>query len=249
MYEIYLITNLINNKKYVGQTNQGYLHRFKEHLSESFRNTKHICLLHKAIKKYGIENFKVDLLVSNVSEEDVDNLESYYIDKYNTYYKYNTGYNMTTGGQGVHNYRHTEDTKKKMSLSIKKSWDNIKKDTEKYKKICSDRSVSHKGKPKSIEHRKHLSEWAKSRTGSKNAFYGKTHSEETKQKISEANGIKVGMFDIHTQELIKEFNSASAACNYLIKEGKTKNKSATSRILLICKSRGKTAYGYIWKFL
>ena len=49
MYEIYLITNNLNDKKYVGLTSQGYLSRFTSHCSQGFYLTS-------AIKKYGKEN-------------------------------------------------------------------------------------------------------------------------------------------------------------------------------------------------
>lgn len=53
--EIYLITNLINGKQYVGQTIYTAEQRFKQHLRGDL-------YIDKAIRKYGVENFKLEVL-------------------------------------------------------------------------------------------------------------------------------------------------------------------------------------------
>ncbi|MFA6711105.1 MAG: GIY-YIG nuclease family protein [Candidatus Caldatribacteriota bacterium] len=91
---IYRITNKINNKSYIGKTETNIETRFKEHIKESKRERSKNRPLYAAIKKYGIENFKIELI-----EEIVDNLEEremHYIQKYDTYGS--TGYNATIGG-------------------------------------------------------------------------------------------------------------------------------------------------------
>ena len=106
---IYLITNKINNKKYVGQTRShrlnhkkyrpfGYIGRLKDHISEALCNTKkNQCkYLNNAIRKYGKEKFDVELLLIC----DIKNLNMYeklMINTYNTFYP--CGYNLTKGGQ------------------------------------------------------------------------------------------------------------------------------------------------------
>lgn len=74
LYQIYLVTNKINNKQYVGQTKQsiGYIERFKRHCSNKTND-----LFHNALKKYGPDNFEVSLLENNISEEIVDEREKY----------------------------------------------------------------------------------------------------------------------------------------------------------------------------
>lgn len=59
---VYQITNLINNKLYIGITND-YKKRWSNHKSCNSPNMV-IC---KAIKKYGVNNFKFELLYSNLS--------------------------------------------------------------------------------------------------------------------------------------------------------------------------------------
>ena len=98
--DIYIITNLINNKQYVGQTVKGYLTRFEGHCRLYNRcklhNIKYPYKTHidEAIAYYGVENFKVELL-EVVPYELKYEKEIYYINKYNTYKK---GYNYTIGG-------------------------------------------------------------------------------------------------------------------------------------------------------
>lgn len=107
--EIYKITNLINNKMYVGQTRSHYLNknkyrpfgynkRFKSHISESSSISKYKSCkyLNNAFNKYGTENFICELITTCELSE-LDNYEVKYISELNTRYPH--GYNLTNGGQ------------------------------------------------------------------------------------------------------------------------------------------------------
>ena len=111
--KIYLITNDINSKVYVGQTIQTLNKRFNGHCcySKSDRSTN--MYIKKAIHKYGRDKFHITLL-----EECPINLlnerEKYWISFYNSY---NEGYNLTKGGQdsnyfNLHRLEDTIDIKK-----------------------------------------------------------------------------------------------------------------------------------------
>lgn len=93
MYDIYLIKNNINNKLYIGQTSQGYLVRFKQHLKLLKSNESQA--IHKAIKKYGKENFHVELIETCHSLEELNKKEEFWINHYNSF---NNGYNLCMGG-------------------------------------------------------------------------------------------------------------------------------------------------------
>lgn len=93
MAYIYKITNLINNKCYIGKTERTIKERWKDHL----RNRNSIDLpLYRALNKYGIENFKVEQL-EECSSQEVDTRETYWIVYYDSCGK---GYNCTLGGEG-----------------------------------------------------------------------------------------------------------------------------------------------------
>lgn len=102
MYEgyIYLITNKVNNKKYVGQTQKTIKRRFNDHLSEA-RNNRGFTL-HDAIRKYGEECFcieeieKVETNTLNQLVNLLDEKEIYWISYYDTYH--GEGYNTASGG-------------------------------------------------------------------------------------------------------------------------------------------------------
>lgn len=95
--DIYVITNLINGQQYIGQAKNSEK-RFKAHLL-----AKDDTLLHKAILKYGKENFHMQIIESQI--EDYNEKERYWINKLNTLYP--NGYNMTNGGEG---YPHLNGT-------------------------------------------------------------------------------------------------------------------------------------------
>ena len=99
---IYKITNLINNKCYIGQTIKTAEQRWKEHQSHAFGShpNDQNKTLDKAIRKYGLENFTFEVLQDNIETfEQLDKAEIYWIDYYNSFVK---GYNETFGGQQYH---------------------------------------------------------------------------------------------------------------------------------------------------
>lgn len=164
---IYLRTNLLNGKQYVGQA-QDIQHRenqwrcMKQHYAGR--------LIDNARSKYGFENWSLKVLVECENPEELDKLEGYYINYYNT--KAPNGYNLTDGGcSGNLGYHHTEKAKKMISEKNK---------------------ISMSGKHHSEETKKKLSEIKK---GTTPWMKGKHHSTEVKNKISESKrGTK------HTQE-------------------------------------------------
>lgn len=94
---IYLITNNVNGKMYVGQTSKTPLQRFKMHVQDSYRNNeRYNSALHRAIRKYGESNFKIETL-EECEIESLNSKEIYWIDKLGTF---KNGYNMTLGGEG-----------------------------------------------------------------------------------------------------------------------------------------------------
>ena len=91
---IYKITNLINQKAYIGKTVNSISERWKEHKRDCKRFSDRP--LYRAFNKYGIDNFKVEL-VEEVDIKDLSEREIYWIGYYHTYTE---GYNATLGGDG-----------------------------------------------------------------------------------------------------------------------------------------------------
>ena len=88
-----------NNKLYIGQTIRDIYKRIEEHKLKSKNPT---LLVHKAINKYGFENIKYEVVDYAYSFEELNELEKYYINKFESYFETNKGYNMTLGGEGNH---------------------------------------------------------------------------------------------------------------------------------------------------
>ena len=93
---IYLITNTITGKNYVGQTKRTIEARFKSHLREA-KNQKYSMYLHNSIRKYGEEHFTV-IILEECSAEQVHEREKFWIKHLNT--KEPFGYNEHEGGRG-----------------------------------------------------------------------------------------------------------------------------------------------------
>jgi len=151
---IYLITNKLNGKIYVGKHSTN-------NLDDGYMGSGKI--IKQSITKYGIENFTKEYLAFCDTEENLNWLEKFYIKKYKAR---EVGYNITYGGDGVCGIKHSEESKHKISMAIKGrhlSYDAKKKLSE-----------ARKGIHFTIEHKQKLSEAQK-----KNKL-----SDETKMKIS-----------------------------------------------------------------
>lgn len=101
LFCVYMHTNKVNSKRYIGITNQRPLYRWRTDGS----GYKHQ-IFGRAINKYGWENFDHELLAVDVSKEEACELEQKYIQEYQTTNpKY--GYNISKGGDsgtaGVYN--------------------------------------------------------------------------------------------------------------------------------------------------
>ncbi|MBO5387793.1 MAG: hypothetical protein J6A59_06600 [Lachnospiraceae bacterium] len=100
--EIYLITNKVNGKQYIGKTTQGFEYRFSEHIRKAYAVDYVTCdyiynhKFYRALRKYGSDNFYIELL-GTFDLDKLNQKEVEYIAKYNTYY---SGYNSTVGGAG-----------------------------------------------------------------------------------------------------------------------------------------------------
>lgn len=185
---IYLITNKINNKKYVGQTWKKISYRWQEHSTKE----KSCVKLNRAIKKYGKDNFSVELLAICSSQYIADYLESYYIQEYNSI---KAGYNIREGGS---HGKLSESTKSKISKALKgrtispetiEKYRNRKQTQETKNKI----GAKTKGQVLTDEHKnaitisnsnRIISEETKQKHSKNNK--DKIVSEETKLKMSEA---------------------------------------------------------------
>lgn len=120
MKGIYKYTNLINGKIYIGQSIHLSI-RYNQHKNRynDKNDTEYNHSFHTAIRKYGWENFKYEVLIDNddLSLEDLDNLESYYIDYYDSY---NSGYNEDKGGSNaIHPRKLDEESALKLKEEIK----------------------------------------------------------------------------------------------------------------------------------
>ena len=91
---IYCITNLVNDKRYIGQSKNIEV-RFKDHFSRLRRNAHPNSYLQNSFNKYGESNFSFDVLCK-CCEEDLDAEEKKLIKLYDTY---NQGFNLTEGGE------------------------------------------------------------------------------------------------------------------------------------------------------
>lgn len=186
MYCIYRITNKINGKTYIGQ------HKYKK-LNDSYMGSG--VYLAKAKKKYGIENFKKEILEFNISNVYLTNdWEQMYILFERA--KGKAEYNIANGGGGVKGYHHSEEDRRRISERNKGQipWMKGKHHTEESKRKMSEakrwyhpseesnkkRSETMKGKNKG----KHLTDEQRKRLSEVNK--GKHLSDETKRKISEA---------------------------------------------------------------
>lgn len=115
-YKVYIHTNKLNNKKYIGITKQDPERRWKN--GWGYYSKENSTYFWNAIKKYGWNNFEHYILESNLTLEEANEKERYYISYYNSSNNL-YGYNLTLGGEGFLGMHRSEETKKKLSEALK----------------------------------------------------------------------------------------------------------------------------------
>lgn len=162
MNYIYKITNKINDKVYIGQTNNAAL-RWSQHKSAAKYIPKQ--LVDKAIKKYGEQNFIYEVIDTCQSQFETDIQETWFIKVYYSLISEH-GYNVTLGGMKL---IHTPEIREKISHSKKKYFETH------INKL--------KGKKLSEEWKQNISLASMGKPGTNN---GKKFSDEHKLKMSKS---------------------------------------------------------------
>jgi len=164
---VYITRNLINGKKYIGNHST-------DNVDDYYIGSG--IYLKKAIKKEGKENFKREILEYFDTGQEAFNAQKKWIDKFNTV---NDGYNISPyGGLGISGSIHNEESKKKISFSLKgkkrkpltdSHIRKLRKNAQKRKGVSPSKETKEKlsnsqiGRIFSDDHRKKLSESAKKR--------------------------------------------------------------------------------------
>ena len=101
MAYIYKITNMINNKVYIGETTRTMNVRWHQHKARA-KDSQYTEYLYRAIRKYGIENFIIEEL-TQCADEDRFKIETEYITKYRSWVGFEdcNGYNLALSQEGV----------------------------------------------------------------------------------------------------------------------------------------------------
>lgn len=156
---VYLITNNVNGKIYVGQdskNNPNYYGSGK--------------LITEAIEKYGKENFTKTILKECNNKEELDKWEKHFISQLKSRTCFGN-YNCTDGGDGVIGMKLSEEHKRKIG------------DFNRGKKL----SEEHKQKIAAAWTEERKKRWRERVSREKNGMYGRAHSEEAKRKIGESS--------------------------------------------------------------
>jgi group I intron endonuclease len=178
-YAIYIITNKINAKQYVGITKR-LSRRWTEHKMMKGDSVA----LYSAFKKYGVENFVFTHIADAFDKDAACTIERLLIAEKNTITP--NGYNMTSGGDG--GFVMSDETRAKMSAA-KKGKPAYNKGKPSNPESVAKMSATKKGKPWTPEQREKImaGRLASTKTpsikGGSFGMLGKNHSEATKEKM------------------------------------------------------------------
>jgi group I intron endonuclease len=261
---IYKITNLVSKKCYIGETKKDNPEkRWKGHI-QSMKRNQGCPALKCAIKKYGIEKFKFEVLII-CFDEDRFIYEKEYIKKYNC--QVPNGYNILPGGEGggFLGKTHSEETRKKIGESkkvfieknpnhfetyrekLKESMKKVDissavKNSEVFKKAIAEKRVggnSHKeGKP-SEETKKKISESVTKYYSNLDKNGKAINSENHREAMTKASGRKIAQYTKDNM-FVKEYISIAEA-------GRVSGVKK-SNIQHTLSGNTLTAGGYIWKY-
>lgn len=243
---IYKITNLINNKIYIGQTvKERPSDRYSQHryLANHPEQEKSISYLHRAMALDGLNNFKFEV-IEEVENQQLDEEEQYWIKEYNCIAP--NGYNITEGGNGTQGYSRpqTIEEREKRQQSNKNFYIEHPEAIEKARQRTLELWKNEEYRKKVVEgNKKFRQEHPNLFKGENNPMYGKKHTEEALEKIranAAARKLKVAQLDKDTLEIIKIHDGVKDAEKELGVSHGWISKAAR---------QNKVAYGYKWKFM
>lgn len=245
---IYVIENVINNKKYVGQTINPSERWYRHTIDYKRLTNKH---LYRAMNKYGIDNFTFKVIESNISIKDIHNREVYWIEQLKTFAP--NGYNMTIGGEGTFNREVTIQTREKISKKLKGN--KASEETKiKQSKVHSKRylneeerikmSESHKNNEKLIENATNrIIAYNESLTEDEIALRNEKKAIAVREKL----GKKVEGINIFDGSIVN-FDSARQASRW-IRENTEFPKASHTNISKACRGKLDYIYNYKWKYV
>ena len=165
MQQIYIITNLVNGKYYVGKTKKPNLQKYlRDAQSMARRGFKNRPLLHRAFRKYGEVSFIIEPLATCETNEHATVLERLWIALLAARNS-TSGYNISSGGEGSPDCKHSLEVRAQQSLRRKGQ-------------IPWNKGLKYKN-PNAVKR------------GTTNSFFGKTHTKETGEKIARSNSRRV----------------------------------------------------------
>lgn len=256
---VYMHTNKINGKKYIGQTCKKPSKRWGLN-GEKYRTCPHF---YNAIYKYGWENFEHEILFDGLTVDEANEKEKELIEFYKSADD-RFGYNIRFGGKNAEmpesikkkigdanrGKRHSEQTREKISQALVgkflgENHPNFGKHiSEEQKQKLRDANI---GKKHSEETKQKMSA---SRKGEKCYWYGKKQSEEHKKRLAEA---KKGKYIGENNPFAKRVVQYDLDGNFIKEWGSIADAAREvgtyiSKISNCCKGRRKETNGYIWKY-
>jgi group I intron endonuclease len=242
---VYKITNLVNGKIYIGSSTSekdGFKDRINTHIRLLNRKTHYNKHLQSAWLKYGSHNFKFEIVELIYGKEKIIEREQFYIDFYNVTNP-KKGYNKAQIANSQLGFKHSEESKKKMSEAAKRYSKEI---SERMKKINTGRKMSDETKEKISNKIKGIKRDEKFKEKMKLISQNRVLSDETKKKISDTKKGYISKKRIIIIQMdldgnfIKRWSHAGEAEKELnITKGK---------ISEVCLGKRKTTGGFKWMY-
>lgn len=241
-YKVYKHTSP-NKKIYIGITAQPLERRWRK--GEGYKDN---ILFYRAIKKYGWDNFKHEVLFENISKDEAEKLEIQLIKEHRSNIP-QFGYNIENGGKTVGTL--AESTKEK--LRVANIGKKVSEEAKEHMRQAGKKRVETCGLPKGMggsgednpfygkRHSEKTKQILREKNGGINSpWYGKKHTDEEKQKIAKAHMKKICQLD-ENGNVLAIFDSIYDAAVHV----GAKSQSAIGKC---AKGKRKQANGYVWKY-
>jgi group I intron endonuclease len=198
---VYLVTNTVNGKVYVGKTTTTLKRRWICHLSSAFKNPASKSLLSRAIRRYGPEAFTITEICGAETGTELNQLERFHIARLHSHPPADgLGYNRTPGGDGGPPW--SEEHRQKWLKAMRGKLVGPKNPM--FGKGLRGPANGMFGR-----HIPHTEEWKKQladrRKGVDNPFYGRRHSVETRRRMSaKQSGAANPAFGQHRSSIVRK---------------------------------------------